>query len=300
MWCKTRIIVSMALVCMASHSLAQTKSVKSKPVMTTSEVLSAAKPDEWRAFNSDDLVVLHLKDGDMVMALASEFSPEHVANIKSMVRSGYFDGSALVRVQDNYVVQWARPEEAPKKDKGVTVPKDNEYEFALKGHTFTALGFADAYAKRAGFVHSWPVATDNKQAWLVHCYGMIGVGRDNPPDNGDGSELYSVIGHAPRHLDRNIALVGRVISGIDLMSSKPRGGEAMGFYKTKDERAEIIKAEMVADMAEAKRPHFEILDSRSKSFQAWLKARADRSDPWFYKPVHGLDLCNALPPVKAF
>ena len=35
----------------------------------------------------------------------------------------------------------------------------------------------------------------------------------------------AVIGHAPRHLDRNIALVGRVIDGIDKLSSLPRGTE---------------------------------------------------------------------------
>ena len=48
---------------------------------------------------------------------------------------------------------------------------------------------------------------------------MVGVGRDLSPDTGTGGELYAVIGHAPRHLDRNIALVGRIVSGIEHMSA---------------------------------------------------------------------------------
>jgi peptidylprolyl isomerase len=57
----------------------------------------------------------------------------------------------------------------------------------------------------------------------------VGAGRDDPPES-DGTELYAVIGHAPRQLDRNVALVGRVLQGIELLSSLPRGSGEMGFY----------------------------------------------------------------------
>ena len=56
---------------------------------------------------------------------------------------------------------------------------------------------------------------------------VVDPGR-NEPDTGTGGELYAIIGHAPRQLDRNIALVGRVVQGIEQMSSLPRGTEALG------------------------------------------------------------------------
>ena len=42
----------------------------------------------------------------VVIELAPQFAPSHVANILALVREQYFDGLAIMRVQDNYVVQW--------------------------------------------------------------------------------------------------------------------------------------------------------------------------------------------------
>ena len=62
------------------------------------------------------------------------------------------------------------------------------------------------YADEVGFSDGFPVARDprNGKMWLAHRYGMVGAGRDNAPDSGGGTELYAVIGHAPRQLDRNV------------------------------------------------------------------------------------------------
>ena len=64
---------------------------------------------------------------------------------------------------------------------------------------------------------------------MPHCYGTVGDGRDLAPDTGTGGELYAVIGHGPRHLDRNIANVGRVIDGMAGLSARPRGTGNLGF-----------------------------------------------------------------------
>ncbi len=39
-----------------------------------------------------------------------------------------------------------------------------------------------------------------------------------------------MIGQAPRHLDRNIALVGRVIEGMPVLAALRRGTGSLGFY----------------------------------------------------------------------
>ena len=162
------------------------------------------------------------------------------------------------------------------------------------------LGFADPYAPGAGFADGWPVAYSAKAGWanLAHCYGSVGVGRDLSPDTGTGGELYAVIGHAPRQLDRNIAVVGRVIDGIDKLSSLPRGTEALGFYKDKAQYVPIARVRLASDMPAAERPAFEYLDTSSASFADYLRVRANRHDDFYIRPAGGVDLCNVQVPVR--
>lgn len=154
----------------------------------------------------------------------------------------------------------------------------------------------DAYASITGFIAGWPVGGESGLAWPVHCYGMVGVGRGLAPDAGTGAELYVVIGHAPRHLDRNIALVGRVIEGIEHLSSLPRGTGPLGFYETAGERVAIVSVRLgdaVADL-----PAYEYLSTVTASFAKYADARANRRDDFFIVPAGGADICNVPVPVR--
>lgn len=270
-----------------------------KPAPAPQDILDASGPSAWRDVAAEDLVIMTLEDGTVVTyQLAGAFAPVHVANIRQLVRSGYFDGAIVLRVQDNYVVQWGRPDEDKTVAQGITEHPPAEYEMPLKGLGFKTMPYRDAYAAKVGHVGSWPVASDGKDAWLVHCYGMIGVARDLAPDTGNSTQLYTIIGHAPRHLDRNLAVVGRILSGMDGLAARPRGTEALGFYKEGPERVKIVSARMAADLPIAEQPHWQILNSDTPTFDAWLSARANRSGAFFVRPAGALDLCNALPPVR--
>ena len=263
------------------------------------EVLDAAPVSAWLTVPAEDLVVMTLADGSVVdYQLAPDFAPVHVANIRLLVRSGYFDGASILRVQDAYVVQWGRPDEDKTEPKGINATPPAEYEGG-KSLAFKPLPYRDAYAERVGHIKSWPVATDGHATWLIHCYGMIGVARDVAPDTGSGTQLYTVIGHAPRHLDRNLAVVGRVINGIERLTDRPRGTEELGFYKDDSQRIRIVSAKLAADLPPAERPVFQVLDSDSPAFDAWVKARANRSGAFFVKPAGAVDICNAQVPVRA-
>jgi cyclophilin family peptidyl-prolyl cis-trans isomerase len=140
---------------------------------------------------------------------------------------------------------------------------------------------------------------ERAKLWPTHCYGMVGVGRNLSPDTGTGAELYTVIGHAPRHLDRNIALVGRVIEGIEHLSSLPRGTGALGFYETAEERVPILSVRLGSEMETDKSPpRYEYLSTESASFAKYADARANRRDPFFIKPAGGADICNIPVPVR--
>src|SRR3546814_96378 len=124
----------------------------------------------------------------------------------------------------------------------------------------------DPYASSQA-LWGWPVGRGKDgELWPVHCYGAVGVGRNMSPDTGSGAELYTVIGHAPRHLDRNIAVVGRVISGIERLSSLPRGTGALGFYEDAAERVGITSIRVATELPAAEQPRFEYLSTESDSF----------------------------------
>ncbi len=272
-----------------------------KKPLTPNDIVANAPASAWRQIDPDNLLVMDLKNGGrVVVQLAPDFAPVHVRNIKALARSNYWDGATIYRVQDNYVAQWGLNESDRPWPAGVTSKPPAEYTRALKGLSIKPLGYADPYASGAGFSGGWPVAYDAKAGWanLAHCYGSVGVGRDLSPDTGTGGELYAVIGHAPRHLDRNIAVVGRVIEGIDKLSSLPRGTEALGFYKDKAQYVPIASIRLASQISPADRPAFEYMDTASASFANYLRVRAHRKDDFYIRPAGGVDLCNVNVPVR--
>ena len=144
------------------------------------------------------------------------------------------------------------------------------------------------------------MAIEGNSHWPVHCYGMVGVGRGMSPDTGSGAELYTVIGHAPRHLDRNIALVGRIVEGIEHLSSLPRGSGALGFYTAEeaDKRTPILSVRVASDLPASEQPSFEYLSTEGQTFARYADARANRRDPFFIAPAGGADICNIPVPVR--
>ena len=263
------------------------------------EIVAAAPASAWRPVAPENLLVMNLADGAHVaIELAPDFAPVHVANIRAFARAGWFDGGAIERVQDNYVVQWAGRDETRPLPAGVVAHPPAEYERPLAGLAFRPLAARDAYAAQVGHSDGWPVASDGRTAWLTHCYGMVGVGRDMPPDTGTGSELYTVIGQAPRHLDRNIALVGRIVSGIEPLTALPRGTGDLGFYTDPGQRTTITRVRLAADIPAAERPRYQVMRGDAPAFAAYLNARANRRDAFFVRPAGGVDLCNAPVPVR--
>ena len=273
-----------------------------KPTMQ--QVLDASKPGDWRALAPEDTLYLEMPAGRVVIELAPAFAPKLAANIKTLVRARYFDGLAILRVQDNYVTQWGDPQSG---DAGEARPLGKatrtvvpEFERASEGLTFTPLAEHDVYAPETGFVAGMPVARDPQagKAWLAHCYGMVGAGRDVASDSGNGSELYVVIGHAPRHLDRNIALVGRVVQGMEWLSALPRGTGALGFYEKPEQRLAIRSVRLASDVPEAERSNLQVLRTDTPTFTALVESRRNRSDEWYKRPAGHIELCNVPIPVR--
>jgi peptidylprolyl isomerase len=268
---------------------------------TPNDIVAAAPATVWKTVNPDNLLVIDLKSGGrVIIQLAPAFAPIHVGNVKALARSDHWQGATIYRVQDNYVAQWGNNDSDKPWPAGVNPKPPAEYTRPLRGLSVTPLGTRDAYAPAAGFADGWPIAYSLKGNWanLAHCYASVGVGRGLAPDTGTGGELYAVIGHGPRQLDRNIALVGRVVEGIEHLSTLPRGTEALGFYKEPAQYVPIASVRIAADMPPSERPHFQVMDTKSRTFARYLQVRSHRFDDFYRRPALGVDVCNVQVPVR--
>lgn len=272
---------------------------------TLADVLAKAKPSDWRPLDPNDTLYLDLASGRVIIELAADFAPEHVANIRTLAKQGYWDGLTILRVQENYVVQWGDPHTGdPDKAKDFGEAKRKlpaEFDRSAKSVAFTALTDGDVYAPEVGWSGGFPVARDhaNGRMWLTHCYGAVGAGRDTAADSSKGNELYVVIGHSPRHLDRNITLVGRVVGGMEHLTTLPRGTGALGFYEQPTQHVPIRSVRLAADVPANERIALEIMRTDTPTFKRLIESRRNRRETWFINPVGKVELCNVPIPVRA-
>ena len=295
-------LAALALLAAGSAGAAPAKPEKELPPKPSlAEVLKASKPGDWRALDPDNTLYMDLPTGRVVIELAPSFAPATAANIRALVREKYFDDLFIIRSQDGFVVQWGDPdEENPKPFKAAKTVKA-EFTAPIKSAgSFTRLKDGDVYAPQVGHVEGFPAARDpaSGQTWLVHCPAMIGVARDTGSDTGNGSQLYVVTGHAPRHLDRNITVVGRVVQGMPLLSVQPRGTGAAGFYEKPEQRMPLKLVRLAADVPEAERSRLEVMRTDSATYQAVVEAQRNRGGPWTKVAAGRIDLCNAPIPVR--
>lgn len=294
-------LAALSLTAAAAACAAPAPEKELPPKPTLAEVIKASAPADWRPLDPDNTLLMDLPSGRVVIELAPAFAPNTAANIRALVRERYFDGLAIIRSQDGFVVQWGDPdEENPKPFKAAKQVKA-EFTAPLKSvGGFVRLKDGDVYAPQVGHVGGFPAARDpaTGETWLAHCYGMIGVARDTGADTGNGSQLYVVSGHAPRHLDRNITVVGRVVHGMPLLSAQPRGTGAAGFYEKPEQRMPIRSVRMAADLPPAERARFEVMRTDSAAYQAVVEAQRNRGGPWTKVAAGKIDLCNAPIPVR--
>lgn len=273
----------------------------------------------------------------VIQLIPPPFSQGWTQNIRTLAKAHWWDGTSVYRVVDNWVAQWGDGEDDEAKAKplpeGLRVVPESEYvasglrpvlppDDPETSEDIVLLDMQDSYAAGTGFWGGWPLATatfisnmpvlgangeavvsrlDSQPrpiAWPTHCYGSVGVARDLSPDTGTGAELYAVIGHAPRQLDRNIAVVGRVIEGIEHLSTLPRGKGEAGVYDDPALRVPILSVRLGDELPAAEQPKFEYLASETDSFAQYVHVRANRTDAFYKVPAGGVDVCNVQVPIR--
>jgi len=298
---KHRIALAGICVAAAGAAFAIGPSDREKPP-TTSQVMESAKPEDWRRPDPANTLYMDLPGGRVIIELAPRFAPAHVTNIKQLVAEKFFDGLAVVRLQDNFVAQWGDADKTRPTESALRKLPDENIVAWGKGLPLVKLPDRDGYAPETGWIDGFPVGVERKpsgQAWITHCYGVLGVGRDDWPDTGSGAELYVVIGQAPRQLDRNIVALGRVLRGMELLSSLPRGtGGGLGMYEKPEQRLPIKSIRLASELPAGERTAIEVLRTDTPLFTRYVESRRNRRDAWYIVPAGHTDVCSISIPVR--
>ena len=292
-----------ALLALAGFSMAHA----AQPVRTSqADIIKNSAPSDWRRLDPENTVVMEISGQSVIMELAPRFAPKHAANIRTLTREGYYTGSAVVRVQDNYVTQWADPaDEEKEKDKlkplGTALAElPAEFSIPFKGLPITKFTDPDGWAPVSGFVDGMPVAADpaKNKAWLAHCYGMVGAARSTKPDSSNGTSLYAINGQAPRALDLNITVVGRIVKGMEVLSSMPRGPGPMGFYDKPEAYIPLTRARLLSDIPAAEQPAIEIMRTDTATWRNLVEASRHAIGGWAVRSALHSNICNRSVPTR--
>lgn len=284
----------------ADNSPPSVQALRAHPASTPAAMLESAPSSAWRAIDPDNTLYVNLAQGRMVIELAPQFAPRYVSNIKKLVRQGFFNGLPIFRVQDDAVAEWGDP--TGRKSVGLArrmVPA--EFERPARDLPFTALPDPDTYAPQVGFSDGFPAARDPVfgRAWLANCYGMVGAARGNNVDSGGGTALYAVIGGPQRQWDRNTTMVGRVVEGMPLLSTLPRGNGPLGVHLNRHHWVRVESVQVAADLPAAQRTPLEELRTDTPTFTQYVEALRNRGGPWFKVPAGRISVCSIPIPVRS-
>lgn len=278
--------VSLALAAVVSAAAADNPPERK----SAADVLKEAPADAWRSIDQRNLVYITLKNGNLVVIeLAEDFAPRHAEQIRLLAAGRFFDGLSVYRVQDNFVAQFGdadgdNPAKRRKLPRHAAAKLAPEFARPLAGLNFVPLEDKEpaALSDQIGYAGSFPVAVKDGEAWIPHCYGMVGAARNNEPDSSTASELYVVIGQPARNLDRQITVVGRVVAGIEHLAALPRGNpNNLGFYDKAAQRVPILSLRLGSELPKSQQTDYQTLRTDSRSFKDLEASRKRMDGEWY-------------------
>ena len=257
---------------------------------------ATAAADElvWREVDPENLVFMDLHEGRVAIELNPRFAPRTVRQFRTLVRERFYDGLPFYRVIDGFVAQGGDGSDLGEYSDVPLIPAEFEIGFDAD-LPFIAAQEKDLFADVTGFIDGFAVARDRaaESVWLTHCPGIVAMARNEGPAT-SRTDFYIVIGQAPRYLDRNMNVFGRVIDGMDVVQRIRRGpaGEN-GIIRDDAASSRIVRMTLAADVPEEERLNALVVDTGHTAFREMLEQRRDRRAKFFFrKPPEVLDVCQ--------
>ena len=256
--------------------------------------------EQWRQLDAENLVYLETDDGRVIIELNPVFAPKTSAQFQRLVREGFYNDEYFYRVIDGFVAQGGDGSDLNRELSQATLPAEFERTYS-ENDSFISVQTNDLFAPETGFVNGFAAARDpkTKKVWLTHCPGVVAMARDNDPNSGS-TDFYIVIGQAPRYLDRNLTIFGRVIVGMDTVQKIKRGPkDNNGVILETEKQTRINKIRMGTDVLKEERMAISVMNTNHDEFKALLDSRRNRSSAFFhYQPPAVLDVCQVPLPTR--
>jgi peptidylprolyl isomerase len=171
------------------------------PETETAALEEEANPDAVTASdqNDQDILVIEVAgqaNGTVEILLNSDIAPGHVERIKALAEKGAYDNVVFHRVIDGFMAQ------------------TGDVEFGRRGGSIA----------RAGMGSSRMDDLKAEFSDQLFVKGVVGMARSNSPDSAN-SQFFIMFDDAP-FLNGNYTIVGRVISGMDVVEAIKKGDSA--------------------------------------------------------------------------
>lgn len=267
----------------------------------------------WNALDPENTVYLETQEGVVVIQLNPAFAPKTVKHFKKLIEEDFYGGTSFYRVIEGFVAQGGDESDIDGSQAAETIKAEFEIDWPLKPAdeeeaenwvpmSWTPVQTEDMFAAFTGFIDGFPAARDDKnagKAWLTHCPGTVAMARSDDPDS-SATDFYIVIGQAPRYLDRNLTVFGRVVWGMDVVQ-RIRRGPALdnGIIEEDLDRTWIRRVRLASSLGPDQRADIYVADTNSDGFRKMLSERRNRSHKFFHhKPPKVLDICQVPVPAR--
>ena len=254
---------------------------------------------ELQPIPQSDLIYMQLDTGLVVIQLAPFMAPNVSAQFKNLAQEGYYDGLDFYRVIEGFVAQGGDMNETKQSPSNKVINDELSRPLTVDSD-FNSIQKPDFFADETGFIQGFPAGRDLKtnEEWLLHCYGTVALARETTINTGS-SHFYITIGQAPRRLDRNLTVFGRVIYGMDKVQQIQRAPfGSPGIIENAENRTGIVSMKTGNDVPASQQMHFIQQPADSEAFQNRVQgARTLSNDFYVDKGTGNVDVCVVQPNV---
>ena len=165
------------------------------------------------SYAKENIMILKLKDGDVLIELFNEIAPKHVERFKLLVKEKKYDGVVFHRVIEGFMAQTG----------DVEYGNSNSENYDLRRAGTGGSKYPDLKAEFSA---------------LPHEKGSLSMARSAHPDSAN-SQFFSCLESAS-HLDRNYTVFGKVIEGMEFVDLIKKGEGSNGEVSEPDKIISLL------------------------------------------------------------
>tara|TARA_Y100000590_G_scaffold397182_1_gene478539 strand:- start:1789 stop:2343 length:555 start_codon:yes stop_codon:yes gene_type:complete len=155
----------------------------------------------------ENIMILKLKDGDVVIELFDDIAPNHVKRFKQLAKEKKYDGVVFHRVIAGFMAQTG----------DVQYGKSDSSNFDL---TRVGTGGSEYPDLKAEFSD------------IPHERGTLSMARSSAPDSANSQ--FFICFESASHLDRQYTVFGKVITGMEFVDLIKKGKDSSGSVSEPD------------------------------------------------------------------